>query len=58
MVAFGLSQGLITFPVLTIFGAILAWLRWRTGSLYPAIILHALFNGTALIAAVTFGGGL
>jgi len=57
--AFGLSHGLlIALPVLTIFGAILACLRWRTRSLYPAIILHALFNATALIAAVTRGGGL
>ncbi len=57
--AFGLSHGLVVaLPVLTIFGAILAWLRWRTESLYAPIILHALFNGTALIAAVTFGGSL
>lgn len=57
--AFGLSHGLvIALPVLTIFGGILAWLRWRTDSLYPPIILHAIFNATALLAAVTFGGGL
>ena len=58
-IAFGLSHGLIVaLPILTIFGAVLAWLRWQTRSLYPPIILHALFNGAALIAAVTFGGGL
>ena len=57
--AFGLSHGLlIALPVLTLFGVILAWLRSRTESLYPPIILHALFNGAALIAAVTVGGGL
>lgn len=57
--AFGLSHGLvIALPVLTIFGAILAWLRWRTDSLYPPIVLHALFNAAALLAAVTLGGGL
>jgi membrane protease YdiL (CAAX protease family) len=39
--------------VLTIFGAILAWLRLRTDSVYPTMMLHALFNGIALIAAVT-----
>lgn len=56
--AFGLSHGLvIALPVLTIFGGILAWLRWRTDSLYPPIVLHAIFNATALLAAVTFGGG-
>ncbi len=41
--------------MLTIFGAILGWLRWKTGSLYPPIVLHAVFNGAALIAAVTLG---
>ncbi len=53
-VAFGLAHGLVVaLPVLTIFGLILGWLRWRTASLYPPIILHALFNGIALIASVT-----
>ena len=57
-IVFGLSHGLlIALPVLTLFGMILAWLRWRTESLYPPIILHAIFNGTALLSAVTFGGG-
>ena len=52
--AFGLAHGLIVgFPVLTIFGAILAWLRLKTSSLYPPIALHAVFNGAALIASVT-----
>jgi len=52
--AFGLAHGLVVaLPVLTIFGAILAWLRVRTESLYPSIALHAVFNGAALIAAVT-----
>lgn len=52
--AFGLAHGLIiALPVLSIFGAILAWLRFKTESLYPSIILHGVFNGTALIAAVT-----
>lgn len=57
--AFGLSHGLVVaLPVLSLFGVILAALRWRTGSLYPPIILHALFNAAALIAAVTLGGGI
>ena len=52
--AFGLAHGLVVgLPVLTIFGAILAWLRLKTDSLYPPIALHALFIGAALIAAVT-----
>lgn len=53
-IAFGLAHGLvIALPVLTIFGAILAWLRLSTESLYPPIALHAIFNGAALIAAVS-----
>lgn len=53
-IAFGLSHGLLAaLPVLSLFGVILAWLRWKTDSLYPPIALHALFNGAALLAAVT-----
>ncbi|HEY7178265.1 MAG TPA: CPBP family intramembrane glutamic endopeptidase [Gaiella sp.] len=53
-VAFGLAHGLfVALPVLTIFGLILAWVRLTTGSIYPTIALHGLFNGIALIAAVT-----
>jgi membrane protease YdiL (CAAX protease family) len=52
--AFGLAHGLVVaLPVLTIFGAILAWLRFKTESIYPTVILHGLFNGAALIAAVS-----
>lgn len=52
--AFGLAHGLVeALPVLALFGFILAWLRWKTGSIYPGMLLHALFNGTALILAVT-----
>lgn len=55
-VAFGLSHGLLlALPVLSLFGVILGWLRWKTESLYPPIILHALFNAAAMIAAVTLG---
>lgn len=54
--AFGLAHGLvIALPVLSIFGVILGWLRWKTDSLYPPIVLHAVFNAAALIAAVTLG---
>lgn len=55
-IAFGLAHGLlVALPVLSLFGVILAALRWRTDSLYPPIILHAGFNAAALIAAVTVG---
>ena len=53
-VAFGLAHGLfVALPVLTIFGLALALLRVRTRSLYPSIILHGMFNGLALLAAVS-----
>jgi CAAX protease family protein len=53
-IAFGLAHGLlVALPVLTLFGAILAWLRFKTESIYPTMILHGVFNGAALIAAVT-----
>lgn len=52
--AFGLAHGLVVaLPVLTLFGAILGWVRWRTASLYPAMILHGIFNAAALVAAIT-----
>lgn len=54
--AFGLAHGLVVaLPVLALFGAILAWLRWQSDSLYPPMLLHAIFNAGALIAAVTVG---
>jgi uncharacterized protein len=53
-ILFGLAHGLIeSLPVLAVFGAVLAWIRSRTGSVYPGMLLHALFNLIALVAAVT-----
>ena len=52
-VAFGLAHGLVLgLPVLSIFGITLGWLRWQTGSVVPGMIIHAIFNGAALAAAV------
>jgi membrane protease YdiL (CAAX protease family) len=52
--AFGLAHGLVEgLPVLALFGTVLAWLRWKTGSIYPGMIVHGIFNGVALILAVT-----
>lgn len=53
--AFGLAHGLVEgLPVLAFFGVALAVLRLRTNSVIPAIVVHALFNGIALVAAVAF----
>ena len=52
--AFALAHGLLQgLPTLLIFGAGLAWLRYRTGSIIPGIAVHAAFNTISLIAAVT-----
>ena len=51
--AFGLAHGLLeALLVLVPFGIILAYLRDRTDSVYPGMIVHGLFNGVALAAAV------
>jgi membrane protease YdiL (CAAX protease family) len=53
-VLFGASHGLIVaLPVLAFFGIVVAWVRVRTDSVYPGMLLHGTFNGVALLAAVT-----
>jgi uncharacterized protein len=53
-ILFGVWHGLIlALPVLAAFGLVLGWLRWATGSVYPSMVLHAIFNGIA-IASVPF----
>jgi membrane protease YdiL (CAAX protease family) len=53
-VAFGLAHGLVEgLPILIVFGAGLAYLRHRTDSVYPGMVVHAGFNAIALIVAVT-----
>lgn len=55
--AFGLAHGLVEgLPLLALFGCLLAWLRTRTDSVYPGMLVHATFNAIALVAAVTIGG--
>ncbi|MBX5474031.1 MAG: CPBP family intramembrane metalloprotease [Thermoleophilia bacterium] len=51
--AFGLAHGLVeALLVLVPFGAALAYLRDRTASVVPGMLVHGLFNGIALAAAV------
>ncbi|HXH95876.1 MAG TPA: CPBP family intramembrane glutamic endopeptidase [Gaiellaceae bacterium] len=51
--AFGLAHGLLeALLVLVPFGVALAYLRDRTNSILPGVIVHGLFNGVALAAAV------
>lgn len=54
-VLFGASHGLIVaLPVLTFFGLAVGWLRMKTESVYPSMVLHGIFNGVALIVSVAF----
>ena len=51
--AFGLAHGLVeALLVLVPFGIALAWLRDRTRSVLPGMLVHGLFNGVALAIAV------
>lgn len=52
-VAFGLAHGIPeALPILVPLGSGLAWIRDRTNSIYPGIVLHSLFNGVQVVAAV------
>jgi membrane protease YdiL (CAAX protease family) len=52
-IAFGLAHGLVeALLVLVPFGIALAWLRDRVDSVVPGMVVHALFNGTALVLIV------
>lgn len=43
------------FPALAVVGAGLAYLRVRSGSVVPGMLLHALFNSLAVIVALSAG---
>ena len=52
-VAFGLAHGLVdALPVLVALGAGLAWLRSKTGSVFPGMATHAIFNGIAVLSVI------
>ena len=51
---FGLGHGLVVaLPALVFFGLVTAFLRLRTDSVYPSMLVHCAFNATSLILAVT-----
>ena len=55
--AFALAHGLVeAFPQIFVFGLGLAYLRSRSGSVYPSILLHGAFNAAALTLA-SFAAG-
>jgi membrane protease YdiL (CAAX protease family) len=52
-IAFALTHGIAQgIPVFFIIGVGLALIRSRTGSIYPAMILHICFNGFGVIAGL------
>jgi membrane protease YdiL (CAAX protease family) len=52
-VTFGLAHGLVeALLVLVPFGIALAWLRDRTDSVFPGMLVHAFFNAAALVLIV------
>jgi membrane protease YdiL (CAAX protease family) len=52
--AFGLVHGLFEgFVIIAAFGIGLGYLRSRTQSIYPCVLLHSVFNGTALVLGLT-----
>jgi membrane protease YdiL (CAAX protease family) len=51
--AFGLAHGLVdALPLLVVLGAGLAWLRSKTGSVFPGMATHAIFNGIAVLSVI------
>ena len=49
---FALAHGLlVAIPPLLFFGLGLAWVRLRSGSVWPAVIAHAAYNGAGLAIA-------
>ncbi len=52
-VTFAAVHGLLAgFVILALFGAVLAWLRSRTDSVIPGMLVHGSYNAVALILAV------
>jgi membrane protease YdiL (CAAX protease family) len=50
---FGLGHGLLlALPALVWFGVVTAFLRLRTDSIYPCMLVHCAFNATSLVVAV------
>ena len=52
-VAFGVTHGLLeALLVLVPFGVVVAYVRDRTDSVYPGMVVHGIFNGAALALSV------
>jgi uncharacterized protein len=52
-VLFGLAHGYVyVLPLFITYGLMLGWLRSRTGSIYPGIVVHAATNASAMTVTV------
>jgi membrane protease YdiL (CAAX protease family) len=52
-IAFALTHGIaVGLPIFFVIGVGLGFIRSRTASIYPPLLLHAGFNGLALVAGV------
>jgi membrane protease YdiL (CAAX protease family) len=51
----GVHGFLVALPLFVIVGLALGWLRMRTGSVYPGMVAHGVFNGVITIVAVSTG---
>jgi membrane protease YdiL (CAAX protease family) len=48
--AFSLGHGIfVALPVLVVFGVALAWVRLRSESVWPGMLAHGFYNGSALL---------
>ena len=48
--AFGLGHGLlVALPVLVPFGIALGWVRLNADSVWPGVLAHGFYNGSALL---------
>ncbi|HXG75088.1 MAG TPA: type II CAAX endopeptidase family protein [Gaiellaceae bacterium] len=56
-VLFGAAHGLVAgLPVLVVFGLLLAYLRARTSSIFPCMLLHAAFNLVGVLSVPLLAG--
>jgi hypothetical protein len=43
-----LHLSIISAPYIFLLGLLLGWTKWKTGSLYPAMVIHCLHNAAAV----------
>lgn len=55
---FGMAHDLPNFVPAVVAGWVLAWVAQRYGSIYPAILLHALYNSSSYFLSYLGGHGL